>query len=240
MKKIKNIIAFILILCMGFVFVGCNKEQVKLPDNSDAPSKDDLMRQMNEDTSAAASLDFEIIDYGDVEINEDFDFNKISNYVQIDIAEYGSIIILLRPDVAPITVNNFKKLVLQDFYNGLTLHRVVKDFIIEGGEQSADGVIHDSEMIFGEFADNNFTNNLSHKRGVISMSRKNLPDSASSGFFIVCKDAPQLDSRYAAFGYVISGMEVIDKLNNAEVGANDKPQSDIVIENTTFLTIKNN
>lgn len=237
MQNYKKLILLVLVLSIGVLFIGCDGQDVQLPENTDAPS----VEEIGDTSSLLSSLDAEQyteINYGKVEIDESFDFNNISNIIRIDVAEYGSIFITLRPDVAPETVNNLKKLALEGFYEGLTFHRVIKDFMIEGGEQDADGIIHDSEMIYGEFSDNNFTNNLNHKRGVISMSRKNIPDSASSGFFIVTKDAPQLDGRYAAFGYVVSGMEIVDKIQNAEIGANGNPTKPIVIEKITFMIEK--
>ena len=235
MKKIKVILCLILIFCMGIIFVSCNESGVTLPSNPNAPTRENLIAEMSADREADTK--FTEIDYGKVSIDKDFDFDGVSNYVRIDIKDYGSITVRLRPDVAPKTVNNFKKLALDGFYEGLTFHRIIKELMIEGGEQDADHVIHDSEMIYGEFADNNFTNNLPHIEGVISMSRKNLPDSAMGGFFIVCGDAPQLDSRYAAFGYVIDGMDVLEKLESAEVGSNDAPLEAIVIEKIVFLEI---
>ena len=237
MRTIKIILILALVLSMVIVFSGCNGEDIKLPQNSDAPTKSELEIDLQNAASSTISSMLAPGDYGEVKIGEDFDYSKISNYVRIDVAEYGSIFIELRPDVAPVTVNNFKRLALEGFYNGLTFHRVVKDFMIEGGELDSDGVIHDSEMIYGEFTQNNFTNNLPHVKGVISMSRKNIPDSASSGFFIVCDDAPQLDSRYAAFGYVIDGIEVLEAIENAEIGANNAPVSPIVIEKIIFMNI---
>lgn len=242
MKSIRKLVLTLLVFSVCIMAVGCNASDVTLPENTDAPASDTLKIDMQTAASSiiSSSSCLTSIDYGEVEIGKNFDFGKISNYARIDIADYGSILILLRPDVAPETVNNFKKLVLEEFYEGLTFHRVVESLMIEGGEQDADGVIHDSEMIYGEFADNNFTNNLKHVRGVISMSRKNIPDSASSGFFIVTNDAPQLDSRYAAFGYVVSGFNVLDKIAAAEVGANDRPVSPIIIEKIQFMEAVSN
>lgn len=234
MKALKNIITVLLIFSAVLVFSACDKAEITLPANSDAPSAEEI----GDVGELLDSLNPQIyceIDYGEIKISDSFNFDRISNIVKIEIEGYGSVYIELRPDIAPETVNNFKKLTLEGFYDGLTFHRVVKDFMIEGGEQDVDGVIHDSEMIYGEFTDNNFTNNLSHKRGVIAMSRKNIPDSASSGFFVVTKDSPQLDGRYAAFGYVVSGMDVIDKIQNAEVGANGSPTEPIIIRKISFV-----
>ena len=236
MRKIKIVLTLTLVFCIGIATIGCNSQSVTLPVNPDAPSKDQLLSELAKDSLTEAT-DLIEVEYKDVQIGENFDFSRLSNFVKIDVKDYGSIIILLRPDVAPITVNNFKKLVHEGFYNGLTFHRAVKGTMIEGGEIDADGVIHDTDMIYGEFAQNNFTNNLPHIKGVISMSRKNIPDSAAGGFFIVCGDAPQLDGRYAAFGYVIEGMEIVEAIENAEVGANDAPTTPIVIEKITFMEI---
>ncbi len=233
MKRLKIVLCFMLVFCMGIIFVGCDKSEVKLPSNPNAPTRESLIADITKDREA--SLQLSEIDYGKVTIDKNFDFDGISNYVRIDVENYGSITLLLRPDVAPKTVNNFKKLALEGFYDGLIFHRAIKGLMIEGGEQDTDHVIHDSDMIYGEFADNNFTNNLPHIKGVISMSRKNIPDSAMGSFFIVCGDAPQLDSRYAAFGYVIEGMDIVEKIENAEVGSNDAPTTAIVIEKVVFL-----
>ncbi len=236
MRKLKKFIILTLALSIGILFIGCEGDEITLPENTDALTSQDLesiyslIDSLNTDGYAE-------INYGNVVIDENFNYNEISNLARVDIKDYGSFYICLLPDVAPTTVNNFKKLALEGFYNGLVFHRVIKDFMIEGGEQDADGVIHDSEMIFGEFSDNNFTNNLSHKRGIVSMSRKNIPDSAMGSFFITCADSPQLDGRYAAFGYIAAGMDVVDAIQNSEVGANNNPTEPIIIEKIQFMTI---
>ena len=132
--------------------------------------------------------------------------------VVMTIKDYGEINLELDPNVAPITVDNFVKLVNEKFYDGLTFHRIIEDFMIQGGDPKGDGTGGSKETIKGEFASNGVENNLSHKRGVISMARSQLPDSASSQFFIVQKDSPHLDGEYAAFGKVTSGMEIVDKI----------------------------
>jgi peptidyl-prolyl cis-trans isomerase B (cyclophilin B) len=130
------------------------------------------------------------------------------------VKDYGEIHITLDADTAPITVANFIKLAKQGFYDGLTFHRVVPGFVIQGGDPDGNGTGGSDEEIKGEFALNGIENNLSHKRGVLSMARANDPDSASSQFFIVLDDAaiPSLDGRYAAFGWVTKGMEVADEI----------------------------
>lgn len=135
-------------------------------------------------------------------------------YVEIAVKDYGNIVVLLDAGIAPITVDNFLTLVGEGFYDGLTFHRVIKDFMIQGGDPKADGTGGSGRNIYGEFLSNGFFGNsdLSHKRGVISMARGNKPNSASSQFFICNADTPHLDGQYAIFGYVVSGMKVVDKI----------------------------
>ncbi len=137
--------------------------------------------------------------------------------VQINVADYGSIKLELDADTAPITVTNFVNLAQEGFYNGLTFHRVIKDFMIQGGDPNHDGTGGSGKTIKGEFKNNGVENNISHVRGVISMARSNQNDSASSQFFIVHQDSPHLDGDYAAFGHVTEGMDVVDKIANADL-----------------------
>ena len=134
------------------------------------------------------------------------------HYVQIDIANYGTIIAELDADAAPITVTNFIKLVNEGFYDGLTFHRIISGFMIQGGDPLGNGTGGSSEKIKGEFAANGIDNPIAHERGVLSMARSSAPDSASSQFFIMHQAAPHLDGSYAAFGRVLSGMEVVDAI----------------------------
>ena len=152
-------------------------------------------------------------------------------YVQIDIENYGTIVAELYGDVAPITVENFLKLVNEGFYDGLTFHRVISGFMIQGGDPNGNGTGGSGEAIKGEFAQNGIENNIKHVRGTLSMARTNDPNSATSQFFIMHKDAPHLDGGYAAFGRVISGIEVVDAIcdatpvtdNNGTVAAENQP-----------------
>ena len=132
--------------------------------------------------------------------------------VEITVENYGVITVLLDESVAPITVKNFLKLVEEGFYDGLTFHRIIDGFMIQGGDPKGNGTGGSSEKIKGEFKANGVENDLSHKRGVISMARSNAYDSASSQFFIMHKDYTPLDGKYAAFGWVTSGMEVVDAI----------------------------
>lgn len=132
--------------------------------------------------------------------------------IAIEIENYGVIKAELDADVAPITVTNFMKLVDEKFYDGLTFHRIIDGFMIQGGDPKGDGTGGSDETIKGEFINNGVENNISHKRGVISMARSQDNDSASSQFFIVHKDSTYLDGEYAAFGHVTEGMEIVDKI----------------------------
>ena len=132
--------------------------------------------------------------------------------VEITVRDYGTITLELYPDVAPLTVDNFVKLCNEGFYDGLTFHRVMSGFMIQGGDPQGNGTGGSDETIKGEFAANGVKNELSHKRGVISMARAKSPDSASSQFFIVHQDSEFLDGSYAAFGAVTEGIEVVDAI----------------------------
>lgn len=142
----------------------------------------------------------------------------------------------LYPEVAPNTVNNFISLVNKGFYNGLCFHRVIEGFMIQGGDPKGNGTGGPGYTIRGEFSKNGFKNDLKHKRGVISMARSMMPNSAGSQFFIMHADAPHLDGQYAAFGQVIDGMDVIDKIAEVNVDYNDKPLRDQVIKKVTVDT----
>ncbi len=149
----------------------------------------------------------------------------------------GEIKIELYPEIAPNTVNNFIKLVLDGFYNGVCFHRVIEGFMIQGGDPKGKGTGGPGYTIKGEFSKNGFKkNNLKHTRGVISMARTMMPNSAGSQFFIMHADAPYLDGQYAAFGKVIEGMDVVDKIASVETDSFDKPLNPQIIETATIET----
>jgi peptidyl-prolyl cis-trans isomerase B (cyclophilin B) len=148
----------------------------------------------------------------------------------IEINKYGTIEVELDRDTAPITVDNFVKLADKGFYKGLTFHRVIKGFMIQGGCPKGNGTGGPGYCIKGEFAANGVNNQISHKRGVISMARAMDPNSAGSQFFIMHKDAPHLDGEYAAFGKVTSGIEVVDKIASVATNYMDKPLKPVIIE----------
>ena len=158
---------------------------------------------------------------------------KETDYVCISVQDYGDIVLELYPDVAPKTVNNFKKLVSKGFYKNSTFHRIIDDFMIQGGK-SASG--KKADTITGEFASNGWKNDLLHTRGVISMARSDRPNSASSEFFIVqTEHASWLDGDYAAFGRVISGMDVVDAIAGVDTNASDAPEEPVIILNIRFV-----
>ena len=134
------------------------------------------------------------------------------HYIEIDIANYGVITAELDADVAPITVTNFMKLAESGFYDGLTFHRIINGFMIQGGDPNGNGTGGSGTSIKGEFKANGVDNPIAHERGVLSMARAMAPNSASSQFFIMHKDSPHLDGQYAAFGKVLSGIEVVDAI----------------------------
>ena len=136
----------------------------------------------------------------------------------------------LYPEIAPVTVKNFVKLINENFFEGLIFHRVICGFMIQGGGLYPNGSQKKADSIYGEFASNGFENNLKHTRGVISMARTMIPDSASSQFFIMHEDAPHLDGQYAAFGKVTSGMDVVDSIVETKVDFSDRPLFDYTIK----------
>ncbi|MBQ8200601.1 MAG: peptidylprolyl isomerase [Clostridia bacterium] len=135
-----------------------------------------------------------------------------THYVQIDVKDYGTITAELYGDTAPVTVDNFIRLAGEGFYDGLTFHRIISGFMIQGGDPNGNGTGGSGRNIKGEFSGNGVQNDIRHVRGVLSMARSNAPDSASSQFFIMHQDAPHLDGAYAAFGKVLTGMEVVDAI----------------------------
>lgn len=151
------------------------------------------------------------------------------NKVEINIKDYGVIILELYEEVAPLTVKNFLKLVDEKFYDNLTFHRIIKGFMIQGGDPLGNGTGGSKDKIKGEFAANGFNNPLHHERGVISMARTYEPNSASSQFFIMHEDCYSLDGEYAAFGKVIKGIEIVDKVASVKTDYNDKPLNDVII-----------
>ena len=168
--------------------------------------------------------------------------NSDDTKVQITVKEYGTIEVALDEEAAPLTVENFLKLTEEGFYDGLTFHRIIDGFMIQGGDPKGNGTGGSDETIKGEFSENGVENPLSHTRGAISMARSQDYDSASSQFFIVQEDSTYLDGQYAAFGYVTEGMDVVDKICE-DVSVEDQngtvlPENQPVIESIRVVKWK--
>lgn len=215
MKKIISVIILtaVLMLCL----VSCKEEHI-------APALKDI------NFSTTSSIE-------NIKISD-----SKTDYVLIDVKDFGKILIRLFPDVAPETVENFKKLVSESFYDGIIFHRVIEGFMIQGGDPDGNGYGGSKNTIKGEFTSNDFENNLLHLRGVVSMARSDDPDSASSQFFIMHKTTSSLDEKYAAFGYVVYGMDVVDAIANVEVtgsSSSPKPVKDVVMTSVRFADVSN-
>jgi len=160
-----------------------------------------------------------------------------TDYVMITVKDHGVIVLRLFPDVAPRTVENFKKLVSENFYDGIIFHRIIEDFMIQGGDPDGDGTGGSPDTIIGEFESNGFKNNLPHIRGVVSMARTSDPNSASSQFFIMHKTSAHLDGEYASFGYVVYGMDTVDSIASVTTGSSDRPLNDVVMTSVRFVNV---
>lgn len=150
--------------------------------------------------------------------------------VTIEMENGDEIKIELYPEIAPNTVNNFLSLINKGFYNGLTFHRIIEGFMIQGGDPDGNGTGGPGYSIKGEFSQNGFENNLKHTAGVISMARAMDPNSAGSQFFIMHKDSPHLDGQYAAFGKVTEGLDIVDKIATCGTDWNDAPLKPVVMK----------
>lgn len=185
--------------------------------------------ETTEETSAADETSDGAADTADTSENEELLTGL--HHVTIDVQDYGTISLELDADTAPISVTNFINLANEGFYDGLTFHRIISGFMIQGGDPNGNGTGGSEKTIKGEFSANGVENDISHVRGVISMARANDPDSGSSQFFIVHEDSTSLDGQYAAFGHVTEGMDVVDAIceavpvqdKNGTVAAADQP-----------------
>ena len=156
--------------------------------------------------------------------------------ITIEMENGGVIKAELYPEIAPITVENFVTLTKKGFYDGLIFHRVIEGFMIQGGDPTGTGMGGPGHTIKGEFRRNGIVNNIKHERGVLSMARSMMPDSAGSQFFIMHKAAPHLDGSYAAFGRVIEGIEVVDEIATTQTGAQDRPVKEQKMKKVTVET----
>lgn len=195
--KLKKILSILCVCLLCFSLFGCTSENVESSSDVDVSTSEGI-EDVNENSS---------------EIEDNSGLPEVGNYLAtIDIADYGVIELELYGSVAPLTVTNFVNLVNDGFYDGLTFHRIIDGFMIQGGDPLGTGMGGSENTIVGEFAANGVDNTLSHKRGVISMARSQDYNSASSQFFIVHEDSTFLDGQYAAFGEVVSGMDVVDAI----------------------------
>ena len=149
--------------------------------------------------------------------------------ILIDVLDFGAIEVELLKEYAPKTVENFVKLVEDNYFENSSFHRIIKGFMIQGGIGKTK-----ADPIFGEFSSNGFKNDLKHTKGVISMARTNDPNSASSQFFIMHEDSPHLDGAYAAFGKVVGGLDVVDRIATVKTNMMDGPLEKVIINNITF------
>lgn len=210
MKKLTAL--FLSVAMCGTLLAGCGSSK------SDEAQASDTNETTAEETTDASS-------------EEDTELLTGLHHVTIDVKNYGTISLELDADTAPISVTNFINLAKDGFYDGLTFHRIISGFMIQGGDPKGNGTGGSDQTIKGEFSENGVENDISHVRGTISMARANDPDSASSQFFIVHEDSTFLDGQYAAFGHVTDGMDVVDAIcentpvqdNNGTVKADDQP-----------------
>lgn len=155
--------------------------------------------------------------------------------IKIEVKGFGTIMVELDKEATPKTVENFEKLVSEGFYDGLTFHRIIKGFMIQGGDPLGNGTGDSKVKIPGEFKSNGWDNPISHERGVISMARAQNPNSASCQFFIVHEDSKFLDGDYAAFGHVTEGMDVVDAIASVDTYPNDMPSKKVVIKKISIV-----
>ena len=159
-----------------------------------------------------------------------------THHAEIEVKDYGTIEVELDADSAPVTVTNFVKLAQDGFYDGLTFHRIIDGFMIQGGDPNGNGTGGSDENIKGEFSNNGVENNISHTRGTISMARAQDPDSGSSQFFIVQADSTFLDGDYAGFGHVTEGMDIVDKIATVQTDFRDRPLQEQKMKKVTVDT----
>ena len=216
MKNMKKYLKLILVMLImtSLVLVGCGTPNATTNKTED---KDTTSSSESSDTNSSEA-------------------NKYLPLATITVEGYGVIEAELYPEIAPNTVNNFIYLSNKGFYNNLKFHRIIKDFMIQGVDPKGDGTGGPGYSIEGEFTSNGFANSLKHTKGVLSMARAQDPNSAGSQFFIMTKEASQLDGNYAAFGKVISGLDVLEKIENVKTDSNDKPKEDVVIKSISVDT----
>lgn len=226
-------VAVIAALILVFVLTLPDKDSDNIIDHGDHTHIEGVEDDIHD---TASSVDMTAI-AKEIDAKQVSDFketDKVTEYVKISIKDHGDIVIRLREDIAPISVKNFRDLVADGFYNGLTFHRIIQNFMIQGGQNAN----VDVSTIKGEFSANGVDNDLLHLRGVISMARTAVMDSATSQFFICDATSPHLDGQYAAFGYVVAGLSTVDSVAAVTTNASDAPLSEVVMEKVCFVTEK--
>lgn len=207
----KKLVSVFVLSALVLSFAACGKKDVK----EDVTDGKFTSTESTSDDSGNASIDVPVIEEKGILTRESKGLLSGKHNIEIEFEKYGTIALTLDADTAPVTVTNFLDLVRDGFYNGLTLHRIISGFMIQGGCPEGNGYGGSGRNIQGEFASNGIENNILHKRGVISMARSGNPNSGGSQFFIMHQDAPHLDGDYAAFGWVTNGIEVVDAICDA-------------------------
>ena len=219
----RKYLKYVLCLCLLFMLCGCSEEEKKMNYSTE---------KLNGKTIY------------NIENKKYIESEEATNYIKIDVNNYGIMIAELYPEVAPITVENIKELIKAKFYDGIIFHRVIKDFMIQTGDPTGTGIGGSEKEIKGEFEINGIKNNISHTRGVLSMARRgsnpeteDTLNSASSQFFIVHQDSNFLDGSYASFGKLLNGYDILDKIATTSTDQNDKPLNDIKMNSIRFVTL---
>lgn len=219
----RKYLKYVLCLCLLFMLCGCSEEEKKMNYSTE---------KLNGKTIY------------NIENKKYIESEEATNYIKIDVNNYGIMIAELYPKAAPITVENIKELIKAKFYDGIIFHRVIKDFMIQTGDPTGTGMGGSEKEIKGEFEINGIKNNISHTRGVLSMARRgsnpeteDTLNSASSQFFIVHQDSNFLDGSYASFGKLLNGYDILDKIATTSTDQNDKPLNDIKMNSIRFVTL---
>lgn len=221
----KHTILRILCLALSLLMLTASLCLVSCDDDTPDGSVEVDMTKIKSEINSLASSDFE-------------ETSETTEYVRITVTGHGDIVLRLRADIAPETVKNFQKLVGEGLYNSLTFHRVISNFMIQGGDPKGNGT-GSTDPIKGEMTNNGFENNLSHIRGVLSMARRGGDyDSGSCQFFICNADSTYLDKEYATFGYVVAGMDTVDSISAVTTNSSDKPTTDVIMEKVCFVKKK--
>ena len=229
----KKVLLLILLL---FICIGCNSNESKEKKEENKVKQNLTILEQTPDGE---------ITKGTLEGYTFTETAEVTDRIKIQMTDGSVILAVLSNTDSPITIKNFKKLVSENFYDGLIFHRVIKDFMIQTGDPTGTGTSGSSENIKGEFEKNGVKNNLSHTRGVLSMARRGAKvetsetmDSASSQFFIVHQDSTYLDGSYASFGKVFAGMDAVDAIATVKTDENDKPITEQKIKSIRFITVE--